>query len=203
MRGACDRAQHASRTRRWAAHWWVVALWMGITAVHGHALAGHPAAEPWILVDTKRHTLSVFRDEKLVDRFHNIAIGRGGFTADRMRGDGTTPLGTFQIDRIRPSSRFVTFFRIDFPRPEHAQRAFDAGRIDSRDYRRILAAFERDRSPPQDTPLGGQLGIHGLGAAHERVHGALDWTQGCIALTNTQIKRLSRWVHLGMRVEVR
>lgn len=181
----------------------MLTLCMGIIASQGSAHAGRPLAESWILVDTNSHTLSVFRGKQLVRRFDNVAIGRGGSSVDRMRGDGTTPLGTFHIDRIRPSSRFVRFFRLDFPRPEHARRAFDAGRIDAHDYRRIVAAFERDQSPPQDTPLGGQLGIHGLGAGDQKVHGASDWTQGCIALTNQQLERLSRWVHLGMRVEVR
>lgn len=178
-------------------------LSIGIVALQGTARAGKPLAESWILVDTNRHTLSVFRDGKLLHRFDNVAIGRGGPSTDRTRGDGTTPLGTFYIDRIRPSSRFLLFFGIDFPKPEHARRAFDAGRIDAHDYERVLAAFEADRSPPQDTPLGGQLGIHGLGPGNPAVHDAFDWTQGCIALTNEQIKRLSRWVQLGMRVEVR
>lgn len=203
MRDPCGRAQRAWRRRWRAALWWVLALGAGLAALQGSAHAVGSMPDSWMLVDTQKHTLSVFRGQKLIDRFHDIAIGRGGFSADRMRGDGTTPLGTFHIDRIRPSSRFVRFFRIDFPRPEHARRAFDAGRIDAHDYRRIVAAFERDQSPPQDTPLGGQLGIHGLGAGDQKVHGASDWTQGCIALTNQQLERLSRWVHLGMRVEVR
>jgi murein L,D-transpeptidase YafK len=199
--GGCARG--AWRNRRWSALPWALVLWLGVAALHGTAGAGGPVRDSWIVVDTKTHTLSVFRGDAIVDRFHNIAIGRGGFSLDRMRGDGTTPLGTFHIDRIRPSSRFVLFFGIDFPRPEHARRALDEGRIDAHDYQRIVAAFARDESPPQDTPLGGQLGIHGLGGGSKRVHDTLDWTQGCIALTNTQIKRLSRWIHLGMRVEVR
>jgi murein L,D-transpeptidase YafK len=172
-------------------------------ASHGTARAGFPARDAWILVDTKSETLSVFRGDQPVQRFHSIAIGRGGLSADRTRGDGTTPLGTFHINRIHPSAQFELFFGIDFPRPEHARRAFHAGRIGPRDYERILAAYERNRPPPQDTALGGALGIHGLGNGSKRVHEALNWTQGCIALSNQQIQSLSRWVYLGMRVEVR
>ena len=181
----------------------LAALWLCVIGFHGSADAGKPSAESWILVDTQEQTLSVFRGERVLQRFEQVSIGRGGSSASRVRGDGTTPLGTFRIDRIHPSSRFLLFFGIDFPRPEHAQRAFEAGQIDVVDYERILAAFEEDRSPPQDTPLGGQLGIHGLGAGDESVHDTLNWTQGCIALRNEQIRRLSRWVRLGMRVEVR
>jgi murein L,D-transpeptidase YafK len=185
---------------------WVLALWVGLVAWQGVAYAEHaehPSHDEWIFVDTETHTLSVFRNGNLVERFRNISIGRGGASIDRVRGDGTTPLGTFRINRIHPSSRYVLFFGIDFPRPEHARRAFDAGRIDADDYERILAAFARGEPPPQNTPLGGQLGIHGLGEGSRQVHAALNWTQGCVALTNAQIRRLSRLIHVGMRVEVR
>lgn len=190
-------------SRRWVALSWALALGMAATASPGSVSAGRPQADSWILVDAKMQTLSVFRGDELIERFDNIAIGRGGLAPNRTRGDGTTPSGTFHIDRIRPSSRFVLFFGIDFPRPEQARRALDRGRIDAHDYHRIIDAFERNESPPQDTPLGGQLGIHGLGTASRAVHDGFNWTQGCVALTNAQIKRLSKWVHLGMRVEIR
>lgn len=181
----------------------MLTLWMALIGSQGTVRAGKPMPDAWILVDTQNHTLSVLRGGQLVQRFDDVAIGRGGFSMDRMRGDGTTPLGTFRIDRIHPRSRFHVFFGIDFPRPEHARRALDAGRIEAEDYERIVAAFEDDKSPPQDTPLGGQLGIHGLGSVDQKVHDVLNWTQGCIALTNEQIRRLSRWIRVGTRVEVR
>ena len=182
---------------------WILALCIGLAGWQGAAHAGPPSPKGWILVDTVTQTLSVFRSGKLVERFRNISIGRGGPSLDRERGDGTTPLGTFRINRIQPRSRYVVFFGIDFPRPEHARRAFNLGRIDAHDYERIQAAFARGEPPPQDTPLGGQLGIHGLGKSSPRVQETLNWTQGCIALSNAQIRRLSRLIRVGMRVEVR
>ena len=203
MRGGCGDSQRSRWTRRRVVLFSTLALSIAAMASHGTARARPPAHDAWILVDTSSETLSVFRGNELVERFHSIAIGRGGLSMGRTRGDGTTPLGTFHINRIHPSARFELFFGIDFPRPEHARRAFDAGRIGPRDYERIVAAYERNQPPPQDTALGGALGIHGLGDGSKRVHEALNWTQGCIALTNRQIRRLYRWVHLGMRVEVR
>jgi murein L,D-transpeptidase YafK len=167
------------------------------------ARAENPGAETWILVDSQSRTLSVYRSDRLVERFQNVAFGRGGLAEDRVRGDGTTPIGTFHIDRIKRSSRFHLFFGIDYPRPEQAERALEAGRIDSLDYWRIVVASRQHRSPPQDTALGGHLGIHGLGDGDRRIHEGFDWTQGCIALTNAQITRLSHWIFQGMRIEVR
>lgn len=181
----------------------MVALLIAMLGAQQTARAGQPHGERWLLVDTEHHTLSVLRGDRVIIRFDNVAFGRGGLAKDRRRGDGTTPLGTFRIDRINSRSRFRLFFGIDFPRPEHARRALSSGGIGHDDYQRIVTAFEQRRSPPQDTPLGGQLGIHGLGPADRQVHDALNWTQGCIALTNDQIRRLSRWIRVGMRVEVR
>lgn len=175
-------------------------LLLSVALLQGAARA---EAESWILVDTKTRTLSVFRGETLLRRFDNVAFGRNGYAEDRVRGDGRTPLGTFEINRIHRSSRFLRFFGIDYPRPEHAQRAFAAGLIDAEDYARIVWAFSQNLAPPQDTPLGGQLGIHGVGRGDPRIHEVFDWTQGCIALSDRQVERLSKWIHLGMRVEVR
>ena len=203
VRVVAGEKRRVRRSRRFVALATSLSLMLGIASFVNDAHAGSPAYEPWILVDTKLQTLLVLRGSRLVARFDNIAIGRGGLSADRMRGDGTTPLGTFHIDRIHPSSRFRLFFGIDYPRPEHAVRALEDGRIAFDDYARIVAAFDANESPPQDTALGGHLGIHGLGRGDAEVHEVLNWTQGCIALTNQQIRRLSHWIRLGTRVEIR
>jgi len=181
----------------------ILVLCTVVGAVQGTARAEKVGGDTWILVDTERHTLSVFRNERLLDRFDNVSIGRGGSAMDRIRDDGITPLGTFHIGRIGRSTRFRLFFGIDYPRPEHAKRALDAGRIDAEDYQRIVLAIEKNTMPPQDTPLGGYIGIHGLGAGDKRIHDEINWTEGCIALTNEQVARLSHWIFRGMRVEVR
>jgi hypothetical protein len=77
---------------------------------------------------------------------------------------------------------------------DNAHDALMQGLIDLKDYQRILVAHQQGKTPPQNTPLGGQLGIHGLGRADERIHRMTNWTKGCIALTNEQIDRLSRWI---------
>jgi len=182
---------------------WCGLLVLTSALLTGSARAGDAVVDPWILVDTKARTLSVFSDKLRVVRFKNIAIGRGGVSTQKVRDDGTTPLGTFHIAYIKLNSPYRLFFGIDYPGTADARRALETGRIDLDVYRRIVAAFKKHKLPPQDTPLGGQLGIHGLGGADKDIHSKFDWTQGCIALTNNQIETLSQWVYLGMRVEVR
>ncbi len=77
------------------------------------------------------------------------------------------------------------------------------GLIDHKTYYRITDSHVKGEIPPQNTLLGGQIGIHGLGKADLKIHRLMNWTHGCIALTNQQIDILSRWVEIGTRVEVK
>ena len=67
--------------------------------------------------------------------------------------------------------------------------------INYRKYVAILRAVRAGRMPPQNTPLGGSIRIHGGGSSR-------DWTLGCIALDDKDVKDLYARVKKGTRVEV-
>jgi hypothetical protein len=77
------------------------------------------------------------------------------------------------------------------------------GNIDVDTYDSIIKAHNNGQIPPQNTDLGGQIGIHGLGSANLSFHRSMNWTRGCIALTNDQIDQLSQWVEKGTLVTVK
>jgi len=157
----------------------------------------------WILVDTRARTLSVLQGEKVRLKYSDISIGRAGTAHDKQRNDDTTPLGRFHVSRIARNTPFHRFFGIDYPSLEHAERALKAGIIDAEQYLAIRDALRSHQAPPQDTPLGGYLGIHGVGAGDPEVHAAFNWTNGCVALSNAQIDNLARWVRIGMPVVIK
>ncbi|MDX1604976.1 MAG: L,D-transpeptidase [Candidatus Competibacterales bacterium] len=161
------------------------------------------AAEPWLLVDSRAGILRVMDSDGVRARFENPAFGVAGVGIKQRRGDGVTPRGTFRVAWINPRSRFRLFFGLDYPNREHATLALHDGRIDPPTYRRIVDALEAGRTPPQDTPLGGAIGIHGLGGGDPWIHANLDWTDGCVALDDAQIDALRHWIRPGMRVEIR
>jgi murein L,D-transpeptidase YafK len=171
--------------------------------VAGGLSAAARGEETWILVDTRNMTLSVLQGDTVRRTYKRIAIGRGGTTIDKEQGDDKTPLGEFHLVRIAPNSPFHRFFGLDYPTLGHAERALQAGIIGPEDYAAIRRAFETGDIPPQATPLGGFLGIHGIGEGDPAIHADFNWTHGCIALTNQQIDDLSNWIRLGMRVVVR
>ncbi len=157
---------------------------------------------PWILVDTKALRLQVLEGKRVVATFDGIAIGRGGTTYEKRRGDNKTPLGVFRIGWINEKSKYHRFFGLNYPSLPYVKRGWRRGWIDAPTFRSLLRANFEEMVPPQDTPLGGYIGIHGLGRADPRIHRRYNWTRGCIALTNEQIDRLSRWIRVGTVVVI-
>lgn len=159
-------------------------------------------SDTWLRVDTKAGILSVMRGDRLVASFDDIAVGRAGVSRHRRVGDQRTPLGDFRIVKIKEDSMYHRFFIIDYPNEERARLALEEGDIDQSTFKAIRWAVQAGRLPPQNTPLGGNLGIHGLGRGDPRFHQSFNWTQGCVALTNEQIDRLTPWIQVGTRVVI-
>lgn len=170
--------------------------WLVMTAVQA-------GAETWIVVDTQQRTLTVMDGDRPLEIFTDISLGSRGAGLKRRQGDHITPLGEFRIGQVNENSRFDLFIGIDYPNLEYAERAYQEKTIDIVTYYLIRRALEAGRTPPQDTPLGGFIGIHGIGAGDPNIHANFNWTQGCIALNNEQIRRLAYWVQVGTRVDIR
>lgn len=170
------------------------------------ASAGPLAAgkAPWILVDTEALSLTVYSAEgRTLARFDNVSIGSGGVARIHLRGEETTPLGTFEVALIDRNSRYGTFYGFTYPSAPIAYQAYLEGIISKLEYDAITEALQHKRMPPANTALGGRLGIHGLGNGDPHIHESINWTDGCIALTNEEIRKLSRWIGLGSRVVIR
>lgn len=174
---------------------------MGLSASSASWATGD---KPWIEVDTRALTLTVFSTgNQVLARFDNIAIGSGGVSDIHRHGDETTPLGVFHVAWIDRRSRFGIFYGLDYPSESIARRAYAEGSISQTQLNAIVAALNRHQVPPQNTPLGGRLGIHGIGNGDPMIQQSINWTDGCVALTNRQIRQLSRWMHVGTRVVIR
>ena len=164
---------------------------------------GYAKDNIWLLIDTGNLTLEVKKGQKTVELFKNISIGKNGAGFKQRRGDFVTPIGTYRIGWINNNSRYRKFFGVTYPSQLNAFEALFKGLIDQQDYQQIKLSHQRSQIPKQNTRIGGNIGIHGLGSASNRIHRTMNWTQGCIALTNPQVDKLAHWVDKGTLVTIK
>lgn len=160
------------------------------------------AGEIWVKIDTNARTLYLMNGETKLQTFENISIGKNGATADKSVNDGKTPIGRYRVRWINDESRFHLFFGLDYPSPEQAANAYMADRITAGQLEAIFRSHEMGQEPSGSTPLGGAIGIHGVGGGDIRIHEDYDWTDGCVALTDQQVDELARSVGLGTVVVI-
>lgn len=149
--------------------------------------------------------LRLLQDNAVIKRFH-IAYGRGGSGTKRRLGDNKTPVGIYRIVEFRTDSRFHFFMQLDYPNLLDAWHGYRNELINAGQFRAIAVAYKGGKVPPQDTALGGYIGIHGIGElTNEKldIHQFNNWTEGCIALKNEEINELREFVTLGTRVIIR
>lgn len=164
------------------------------------------AAAPYIVeVSKSGRTLVVKQDEEVI-RHYNIAHGRGGTGAKIRAGDNKTPTGTYRVVKFKNNSKFHFFIQLNYPNPLDAWRGYRNEVISAPEFKQIVLAYKRKSMPPQDTGLGGYIGIHGIGWTTDeksRIHEAHNWTEGCIAVTNEEINELRKYISIGTKVVIR
>lgn len=155
---------------------------------------GPDLENPSIVVKKKKRVLKLFDGPRLV-KSYRVALGSVP-VGDKIReGDGRTPEGDFFIFTKNPESKFFLSLGVSYPNKDAARRGLENGLITLAEHDRIVAAIEKKEMPPQKTKLGGEIYIHGMG-------NLTDWTEGCIALTNREMKELYDRIPVGTPVRI-
>lgn len=160
-------------------------------------------AETKLEVNLDEHLLKIYQDDVVI-KTYPVAYGRGG-VGKRTKGDGKTPLGYYYITSVKKSAAFGFFFHLNYPNLEDVIDAHKDGILDDQTFEHILSRMTNGMAP-QNTPLGGYIGIHGLGGKNPTklgIHRHFNWTQGCIALTDEEIQDLLNYVSAGTLVVIK
>ena len=153
-----------------------------------------PLRDPKIVVKKARRQLLLFSGGKMV-RTYRIGLGLSP-SGDKVRaGDRRTPEGEFYIFTKNDKSAFYLSLGLSYPNAAHAERGLRDGLITRTQYDSITRALRANKAPPQNTHLGGDIYIHGNGAQS-------DWTWGCVALENEDIRELFDAVSVGTPVKI-
>jgi murein L,D-transpeptidase YafK len=153
----------------------------------------------------KSKRVMLVTDGSRVTKRFRISGGKGGHGAKMRQGDNRTPVGTYRIVDFNPASRFHLFMLLDYPNLKDAVFGLENRRINHPQFDRIVEALKDGKTPPQNTALGGMIGIHGIGPINDQklhIHREFNWTNGCIALTNEEISELKQYVGIGTKVVI-
>ncbi len=135
-------------------------------------------------------------DNKGIIKTYPIIAGRNSHLGTKEReGDQRTPRGDYYICTINEQSQFTLFFGISYPDINDALRGFESGLLSQVQRDEILEAVSGKERPPWNTPLGGEVGIHGGGIDR-------DGTRGCIGMYDADVLDLKNYVQLGTEVQL-
>jgi len=153
-----------------------------------------PVEKPRIVVRKADRKLEFYSDQTLL-RTYKIGLGFNPVPDKKQEGDGATPEGDFYVFVKNNKSAYYLSLGVSYPNVEDAERGMRDGLISKAQYNSILEAIKKKQAPPQYTKLGGLIYIHGNGASR-------DWTWGCVALENEDMKELFDAVVVGTPVTI-
>jgi murein L,D-transpeptidase YafK len=133
-----------------------------------------------IVVEKAARRMVVYREGQAL-REYRVALGFLPKGAKTRQGDGKTPEGRFRVDRLNAQSSYHLSLGLDYPQAADVQRA-SAGSYDPGG---DIFIHGQPNALPDDTVLKG------------------DWTAGCIALSNAEIREVFVATAIGTLVEVR
>jgi murein L,D-transpeptidase YafK len=119
-------------------------------------------------VQAKKHILYICENGQRINKY-KISIGRRG-VGKTSTGDNKTPIGLYQLETPRKSTRFGVFIPIQYPTIQQRAAGYTG----------------------QDVGIHGPFWLFGWAGA---MNTWVDWTKGCIALENkSQITSIADWL---------
>ena len=135
-----------------------------------------------VIVLKKERKLMLMRGEDVLKTYH-VSLGEAPVGAKMQQGDHKTPEGRYVLDRRNPKSQFYKSIHISYPNAEDIAHAKKAG-----------------------VSTGGDIFVHGLPNGYGWIGDGQrlrDWTDGCIAVTNSEMDEIWRAVPDGTPIEIK
>ncbi len=135
-----------------------------------------------ILIEKQARRLMLISKGEVL-KTYKIALGGTPNGPKERQGDNKTPEGTYFIDARNKDSRYHLSLHVSYPNERDKKRARELG-----------------VSP------GGNIMIHGIKNGFSWVgdsHTEVDWTKGCIAVTDEEIEEIEKAAPNGTIVEIR
>ena len=134
-----------------------------------------------VLIEKQARRLTLFSKGEVI-KTYTIALGGNPVGPKEREGDNKTPEGLYFIDSRNGNSGYHLSLHISYPNEQDKMRARELG-----------------------VRPGGDIMIHGIKNGFSPVgasHSGIDWTQGCIAVTNQEMEEIYKLVPNGTLVKI-
>ena len=136
----------------------------------------------YVLVKKSEGKMYLLADKQVL-REYRIALGANPKGHKQREGDERTPEGAYILDFKKADSNFFKAIHISYPN-----------------------AADRARARAAKVDPGGQIMIHGQKNGYGRfapITQSFNWTDGCIAVSNAEMKEIWRLVEVGTPIVIR
>jgi L,D-peptidoglycan transpeptidase YkuD (ErfK/YbiS/YcfS/YnhG family) len=134
-----------------------------------------------VIVDKSVHKTYLVQSGKLLHTY-DCELGYNSARHKLFAGDGSTPEGKYQVIAVKSrGSKYYKALLLNYP--NQSDRKW----------------FEENRSKgiiSSHAQIGGFIEIHGEGGKNK------DWTEGCVALTNSEMDHIMQYVTVGTPVTI-
>lgn len=135
-----------------------------------------------VLIEKATRRLTLFSNGVAL-KSYEVALGRGPEGPKIQEGENRTPEGTYSVDRRKLDSHYHRALHLSYPN-----------------------GADRERAKQLGVAPGGDIMIHGIRNGLGWIgplHNVVNWTRGCVAVTNAEIEEIWRVVPDGASVEIR
>ena len=135
-----------------------------------------------IVVEKGKRRMNLYSNDKFI-KTYKISLGRNSKGDKEFAGDKKTPEGQYVINDKNPYSGYYKNLGISYPNRHDIEQAETFG-----------------KKPGRHIKIHGlKNGLGWIGKAHL----LMDWTAGCIALTNKEIDELYEVIKIGTRIDIK
>jgi murein L,D-transpeptidase YafK len=135
-----------------------------------------------IVVLKNERTLYAYQNKELIKSYY-ISIGRNSIGPKQFEGDCKTPEGIYMIDSKNSKSAYHKNLGISYPNNK-----------------------DKEYAKKYNKPPGSAIKIHGIRAPLGfigKFHRLLNWTLGCIAVTNKEMDELYAATNIGTPILIK
>jgi murein L,D-transpeptidase YafK len=133
-----------------------------------------------VRVHKKLRKLEILDSRGKILKEYRVALGDSPTGAKVCEGDEKTPEGEYSLDWVNERSRFHRSIHVDYPRSK-----------------------DREAAKQKSCPPGKDIFLHGTGGIDfGKAHRIVDWTDGCVAVSNGEIDEIIKLLKLPARIEI-